>query len=139
MSFAPLINGTQYSGTSVRVNILGVSIAGLKSVRYKRSQEKSNIYGAGVNVNSRSYGKKQAEGSITILLNDYFALERAAPSNDITNIPPFDIIVSWVESSNVVVHTLHNVEFTEIEVNAKTEDTEIPIELPIIMTHVSVS
>ena len=134
--FTPLINGSQYSGASVRVNILGVSISGLKAIRYKEMQEKTNVFGAGRLVNSRSFGKETAEGSVTLLMNDLVALQKAAPEGKIYKIAAFDIIVSWIEGTSVVVHTLQNCEFMEVEINGKTDDKEIAIELPLIMTGV---
>jgi hypothetical protein len=130
--FAPLINGVQYSGASVRVNILGVSLAGIKSIDFKMTREVNNIHGTGSNVNSRSFGKKNYAGKVAFLMADLTALENASPDNDPTQLPPFSVIVTYMEGVNIKSYTLLACQFTEWGVSTKTDDKEIAVEMPFV-------
>ena len=130
------IGGTSFSGTSVRVNISGVSLPGLRKVMWKKKPNKNNVYAAGRNVHSRSYGKKEYEASITVLMSDYLALENSVDSRDVTDIPPFEVIVSFIENNKVASYTLKNCEFNESGISVGSEDKDIPVELPMILSNV---
>lgn len=130
--FAPLINGVAYSGASVRVTISGVSLPGLKGIDFKKKSNKRNIMAAGRNVNARSYGSFEFEGKLMVTQNDLTALENASPDLDPTKLPPFDIIVSYMEGTTVKSYTLNSVDFTEWGNSTKTDDDESTSELPFI-------
>ena len=130
--FAPLINGIAYSGASVRVTISGVSLPGLKGIDFKMKSNKKNIMAAGRNVNSRSYGGFEFEGKLMVTQNDLTAIENASPDFDPTKLPPFDIIVSYMEGTAVKSYTLVAVDFTEWGNATKTDDDESVSELPFI-------
>jgi hypothetical protein len=135
--FQPLVNGASYSGTTVTVNILGVSLSGLRKVDFGDGQKKENIYGTGTKVNSRSYGREEPDGSITVLFSDLLALQDAAPDKKIHKIPPFDVTIAYVESGKTVVFVLEQTEFTKYKVSHSTDDMKIEVELPLIIGEVT--
>jgi hypothetical protein len=130
--FAPLINGISYSGASVRVTISGVALPGLKAIDFKKKSNKKNVMGSGRNVNSRSYTGFEYEGKLTLLQNDLTALENASPNFDPTQLPPFDLIVSYMEGNIVKSYTLVAIDFTEWGNSTKTDDDESVSDLPFI-------
>ena len=130
--FAPLINGVQLTGASVRVNILGVSLSGLKGIEFKKTSAKENVMAAGRNVNSRIYKGNAYEGKLTLLFSDLTALEDASPDNDPTKLPPFDIIVTYREGTQIKSYTLVSCDITEWSNSVKTDDGALSTELPFI-------
>ena len=60
------------------------------------------------------------------------AIENASPNFDPTTLPPFDIIVSYMEGTAVKSYTLVGVDFTEWGNATKTDDDESVSELPFI-------
>jgi hypothetical protein len=134
--FAPLVNGIQYSFVSIRTNILGVSLAGLRAIEWEQSKEIEDIYATGSEVNSRSYGKNIATSSITVLFSDLLALQDAAPDKEISEIAPFSIIVAFIEGSRAVTFVLENVQFKGYKFSGKADDMKFEITLPLILTKV---
>ena len=136
--FVPNINGRAYDWASLRAQLLGQTIAGITAVSYGLKQEKVNNYGAGVNPVSRGYGKREPEASITLEMKEVERIQAALPpGGSLMDIPPFPVVVSFVNASNqLVTHTLHNCEFTQNKREIKTGDTNIEVELPLILSHI---
>lgn len=133
-----LINGTGYSWSTVGVNILGVKPVGITAISYKDKQDVQQNYGIGTEPVSRSRGKVEYEASITMHKVEVEALQQASPTGRIQDIPPFDIVVSFLpEGGKIVTHTLHNAQFTENGRDVKQGDMEIPIDLPLIISGIS--
>lgn len=137
-NYTPLINGRAYDWASIAVQLLGQTILGITAVSYKYRQEKVNNFGAGVNPVSRGYGKREPEGSITLEMKEVERIQAAVPAGgSILDIPPFTIAISYVNASNMLVtHTLHNCEFLENGRELKTGDTNIEVELPLVLSHI---
>lgn len=135
MPFQILANGVTYSGSSIVINIGNVSLPSLKAVKFKKKADKNNNYGAGQDVIDRTYGKNEYEASITVKIADLQSIENASPDSDPTQLPPFDIIVGFVQGTKAAAYTLYDCEFTEWGVDAKTDDKEIIVELPLIISH----
>jgi hypothetical protein len=134
MEQVPLINGESYSWSQIVLNILGTPIVGFTAISYKESQEKVNNYGAGNRPVSRGYGKKEYEGSITFHMEELQAIAASAPNRSILDIPPFDVVVSFLpKSGTIVTHTLRMVEFLEDPFDGSEGDTAFELEVPIIL------
>lgn len=138
MDFVPLINGTAHAFADITFNILGVPMAGVQAIQYAEEQTKENNFGAGRFVVSRGYGQIEPSASITLLAEEVAALEAAAPNGRLQDIPPFDIPVIFQPRNSTVIYkdVLRNCEFTKNERDASTGDTGIPVELPLIISHV---
>lgn len=130
----PLINGINYSWGNISVNPFGTPLIGIVAIDYKRKQNKTNNYGAGVEPSSRGYGNKEYEGSIEVYLDEWKAFIAAAPNRDPLQIPPFDIPVTF--SGTGVIATkdvLRACEFMEDPMDAKSNDTKLTIKIPLII------
>jgi len=131
--FPAFVTGEQISGASVRCNILGVSMPGLKKIKFGKKVAKENVLGTGNKPVGRSYGQETYEASITMLMSDFLAIENIAPNKDITQIPPFPIGVSFLQTGKVTSYTLETCEFTDFNIDVQTADMSVEIELPLII------
>jgi len=138
MEFTPLINGTSHSWVDITISVLDVPVPGVRSIKYSESQEKVNNYGSGRRPVSRGRGKIEAEASVTFMSEEVLALQKAAPNKNIMNIPPFDIIVSYIpeNSTNVTTDVIKNCEFKTNGREASEGDTMIEVELELVCSHV---
>ncbi|QKG57005.1 hypothetical protein GKZ68_10425 [Hymenobacter sp. BRD128] len=137
--FKPLINGRAYDWASIRFQALGQTIAGTTAISYEDTQEKVNNFGAGVNPTSRGLGKIESKASVTMEMKELERIQAALPAGGrIQDIPAFPIVVSYVNPSNMLVtHTLHDCEFTNNKREIKTGDTNIEVELELIISHIT--
>ena len=120
-----LQNGRAYDFGQVIVNILGVPVVGVSSISYTMEQEKTNNFGQGYNPVSRGKGAKNASASIEISMNDVEAIRDVAPAGDLTEIPAFDIVVTYLNDQKPVTHVLKSCEFTDDGVETSQGDTDI--------------
>ena len=137
--FIPLINGRAYDWPSIRLQLLGQTVAGVTAISYDDMQEKVNNWGAGTMPVSRGLGKYEAKGSVTLEMKELERIQAALPAGGrIQDIPPFPVVVSYVNSSNLqITHTLHGCEFMGNKREIKTGDTNIEVELELIISHIS--
>ena len=138
MEFRPLINGTSHSWVDITISVLDVPVPGVRSISYSETQEKVDNYGSGRRPVSRGRGKIETEANITLMSEEVLALEKAAPQRNILNIPPFDIIVSYIpqNSTNVTTDILKNCEFKTNGRDTTEGDTMIEVELELICSHI---
>lgn len=138
MAFRPLVNGQAYSWAQIACNVLGVEIAGITAISYDEKQEKQDNFGAGNRPVSRGRGNKVATGSITLEMAEVQALQAIAPNRDINDIPPFDIVVSYIPTggTGTVSHILRNCEFTNNAREVNQNDMTIPVQLELIISHI---
>ncbi|MEG2067704.1 MAG: hypothetical protein RRZ65_08720 [Tannerellaceae bacterium] len=129
------INGKDYVYCDLRVFLLGCEVTGLRGIEYKVKQQKEVLYASGLKGRSVQKGKKEYEGTITLLQSELIALDRAAQEKgyeDITDID-FDVIVSYVPANGIVTtDKLVNVSITEIPRGMKLDDLNMEIALPFI-------
>ena len=130
MPTTPLINGINYSGANVSVNPFGTPLVGIISISYSEEQQKDENYGLGVEPISRGYGIKKYSASMEVYIDELQAFISAAPNKSLTQIPPFDIPITFggtgVLTSKVV---LRSCEFKNAPVDIKSGDTKIMVKL----------
>lgn len=135
-------NSKQYAWANIQVVLFGRVVIGIRAVKYKASQEKEAVYGAGSKPLGIQAGNKSYEGELTLLQNELEAIQRAAGvGNEITDIPAFDIMVSYVDSSSGVIvnDVVKFAEFTEVEKGMSQNDKFMEITLPFIALDVQKS
>jgi hypothetical protein len=133
----PLINGTAFSWSSIAFNLFGIPVVGIVNIEYKTKQVKTNNYGAGDEPVSRGYGRKEADGSIELYLDEWKKIIAAAPNRDPLQIGWFDIPVTYGNSvADATVDILRGCEFTEDPFNAKEGDTKLTVKLPLIIAKI---
>lgn len=135
-----LINGRAYDWASIKVKFLGIQIFGITALNYKVARDKVNNYGAGTEPVSRGYGNRNYESSITLEMNEVRRIQAAlAPGQDLTDIPPFPIIVQYMVGSVITTDVIENAEFLEQNVDVSQNDPRIEMELPLIIAGIKFS
>ena len=126
-------NSKQYSWANVKVNLFGRVVIGVRGVKYKISQEKEPVYGAGDKPLGIQAGNKSYEGELVLLQSELEAIQRAAGvGNDITDIPAFDIQISYFDkrTGSLVNDAIKFAEFTEAEKGMSQGDKYMEVTLP---------
>jgi hypothetical protein len=130
----PLINGTAYSWTNIKVSLFGVPIIGITEVEYERDQKKENNYGFGQNPISRGYGNIENKGSMTLYWDEWIKVVNASPVKDPLAIPPFDVQILFGGSSvNFQQVNLRACEFLKDPFTAKQGDTKFMVKIDLII------
>ena len=133
------INGIAYSYSNIAITLAGVQLATATSIEYKETQEKVNQYGLGEEPYGRGRGVKEYSGSLELSLGEAQKLREAVKkmkpesSGSLTDLPPFDIIVSFDNGEKLITHRLLFCEFTEDGVSGSQGDTELKYSLPIVI------
>lgn len=129
------INGNEYVWGNLSVVLLGREVTGLRGIEYKVKRQKEVLFASGIKGRGVQKGKKEYEGTITLLQSELIALDRAAQEKgyeDITDID-FDVIVSYVPDNGIVTtDKIVNVSITEIPRAMKLDDLQMEIALPFI-------
>lgn len=131
-------NSKQYSWANVEVAPFGVKMTGCRGIKYKKSQEKEPVYGAGDKPLSIQSGNQGVEGEITMLQSTYDAILDAAkaaygPNAGINDIEGFDIPVSYKPKVGPIRNDVVKfAEFTEAEKGMSQGDKFMEITVPFI-------
>ncbi|MCD8030077.1 MAG: hypothetical protein LUF85_04410 [Bacteroides sp.] len=132
---ATTFNSNEYAWVDVRVALLGREVTGLRGIEYKVKHQKEALYATGKKARSIQKGKKEYEGTITLLQSELIALDRAAQEKnyeDITDID-FDVVVTYISEDNVVTtDKIVNASITEIPRGIKEGDLQQEIALTFI-------
>jgi hypothetical protein len=95
-------NKKAYDSGDVEVFINGVELD-VKEITYDAEQEHQLNYTLNNDPTSWSQGKKTPTASITLMMHDAVALEKAA-NGDLLSVKPFDLNVSFVNDYNDIVN-----------------------------------
>lgn len=129
-------NSQQYAWKDIEIWMLGKKVAGAREIKYKVSQEKEVVYGAGNQPQGVQRGNKTYEGTLTLLQSEVEALTLKAVelgSDDITDITGMDIIVMYAPKGGVkTIDVIKFAEFTETEKGMAQNDKFAEISLPFI-------
>jgi hypothetical protein len=134
-----LVNGIEYSWSQAIFTVAGVVVTGIAEIEYSDTQEKVHNWGAGDRPVSRSYGKYEATGSITLHSSVVESLTNVAPGNSLTSIPPFDITITFATQLGQlpVSHKLRNCEFMNNTRSMKQGDPMFGVKLELIVAEIS--
>lgn len=135
MAIGSVFNSEEYAWVDIKVMLLGREVTGLRGMEYKVKRQKEALYATGKKARGIQRGKKEYEGTITILQSELIALDRAAQEKgyeDITDID-FDIIVSYLPDNSVITtDKVVNASITEIPRGMKEGDLQMELALPFI-------
>lgn len=128
-------NSKEYAWIDVNVVLLGKPVVGLRGIEYKSKRQKEALYATGKKARGIQMGRKEYEGTVTVLQSELIAMQAAAKSkgyDDVTDLE-FDIIVSYVSESGVVqTDKVVNASITEAPNNMKEGDLYSEHALPFI-------
>ena len=97
-------NSKEYAWIDVTLVMLGKPVTGLRGIEYKMKRQKEALFATGKKARGIQLGKKEYEGTITVLQSELIAMQTAAKAkgyDDVTDLE-FDAIVSYVPESGVV-------------------------------------
>ena len=128
-------NSKEYAWIDVTLVMLGKPVTGLRGIEYKMKRQKEALFATGKKARGIQLGKKEYEGTITVLQSELIAMQTAAKAkgyDDVTDLE-FDAIVSYVPESGVVqTDKIVNLSITEAPYGMKEGDLFQEIALPYI-------
>lgn len=128
-------NSKEYAWIDVTLVMLGKPVTGLRGIEYKMKRQKEALFATGKKARGIQLGKKEYEGTITVLQSELIAMQTAAKAkgyDDVTDLE-FDAIVSYVPESGVVqTDKIVNLSITEAPYAMKEGDLFQEIALPFI-------
>lgn len=128
-------NTKEYAWIDVNVVLLGKPVTGLRGIEYKSKRQTEALFATGKKARGIQKGKKEYEGTITVLQSELIAMQAAAKQSgydDITDLE-FDIIVSYMPESGVVqTDKVVNASITEAPNSIKEGDLYSEHALPFI-------
>lgn len=130
-----LSNGRAYDWCGMRFNAFQAQIQGVTNIEYSLERDGQVNPGAGDTASSYSKGNKKYKGKITLEEKEVRRIEASLlpGQDDITDIDPFEIIVTWGAGSKVVTDTI-TCYFKTRGVKAKQGDMnhQVDIDLEVI-------
>lgn len=128
-------NSKEYAWVDVQVAIMGKIVGGLRGIAYKVKKQKGALFASGRKARGIQHGKKEVDGTVTLLQSEFIALNAAAKAqgyDDLTDID-IDIIISFAPKSGVVqTDKVVTASFTEGGSDIKEGDLNQEIALPFI-------
>ncbi len=132
---AQTFNSKEYNWAQVQVFKDGKLLTKITGIKYSIKKEKEYLYAKGEDPHAIQSGNKSYEGEITLLQShlEAFLLD-LAPDEDLTDYPPFTMVVGYVpkNSLKITTHVLSSVEYTEDTRETKQGDKQMEITLPIM-------
>ena len=77
-----VFNSREYAWVDVNVVMLGREVVGLRGIEYKSKRQKEALFASGRKARSIQKGKKEYEGTITLLQSELIALNRQRRCHD---------------------------------------------------------
>lgn len=129
-----IFNSKEYSYVNINVVVLGRTLTGLRGIEYTPKMNKELLYGAGVNPKAIQSGRREYEGTLTVLQSELEALNRAAKEAGYTDCLDleFDIVVTYVSDGVISTDIVRCASITEYPKGMKEGDLYSEHALPFI-------
>lgn len=128
-------NSKEYAWIDVKVVFLGREVTGLRAIDYKSKRQKEALFATGHKPRAIQYGKREVDGTLTVLQSELIAMDNAAKAkgyDDITDVE-FDVIISYLPKDGVITtDKIIGVSITEAPRNMKEGDLYSEHALPFI-------
>ncbi len=127
-------NSREYSYCDVQATILGRPLTGLRGIEYTAKKSKEAVFGAGTNPKSIQHGRREYEGTLTVLQSELEALNRSAKESGYTDCLDleFDIVVTYTSGETVTTDIVRCASITEFPKGMKEGDLNSEHALPFI-------
>lgn len=130
-----MFNSKDYNYCDLQVFLLGRNIIGLRGIEYDSKKAKEALYGAGREPMAIQHGKREYEGTVTVLMSELTALDRAAQEagyDDCLDLD-FDIIVTYLSPTGIVkTDKILQASITSTKSAVKEGDMYVEISLPFV-------
>jgi UDP-N-acetylglucosamine enolpyruvyl transferase len=128
-------NSKEYAWIDVKVVVMGKEVTGMRGVEYKLKRQKAALFATGKRARGIQMGKKEYDGTFTMLQSELIALNAAAIAkgyDDVTDLE-FDAIVSYLPENGIIqTDKIVNMSITEAPYNFKEGDLQQEHALPFI-------
>lgn len=118
-----LINGVEFSHSSVRCFVAGIRIFGLTELSWSLSHNVGKNFGAQSKPTSKGYGEEDYQGSISMEQVEVERLRDIAPDGNLAKLRRVPIIISYVNDKRLVTHRLVSVDFGTDGANSSQGNT----------------
>ncbi len=128
------INNKEYAWGDITVVVFGRPIVGITGIEYKAKKTKETKHGWGRYPKSIQHGKREYEGTLTLMQSELIALNQAARAKgykDVLDVD-FDIIVTYESGLVVTVDKICCASITELPSGMKEGDSQAEIALPFV-------
>lgn len=134
-------NSKEYAYCDMNVTVLGRVITGLRGMEYTAKKAKEALYGAGVNPKSIQHGRREYEGTLTVLQSELEALNRAAKEAGYTDVLDleFDIVVTYLSEGILTTDIVRCASITEFQKGLKEGDLNSEHSLSFIALKIDVN
>lgn len=130
-----VINNREYEWGDITVYVLGRPVKGITAIEYTGKRTKEHRYGQGIEPKSIQRGRREYEGTITLMQSEVIALNKAAQQGgykDILDVE-VDIVVSYVSDNGIVsTDSIVQASFSELPKGMKEGDLQSEHALPFI-------
>ncbi len=131
-----LINGKNFVHSDIIFQIGGVPILSLSNLQMTSKKQKDFSYGTGNLPVGYGIGRNEpVDVTFELSMTDGIAIDRASEGNDSLNLDPFDIPITFANSSNASLIILKNVMITEVQRSSDTDTTDIKWSYTAIASH----
>lgn len=120
------INEKEYAWGDITVVIFGRPVTGITGIEYKTKKAKEAKFGAGREAKSIQHGKREVEGTITLMQSEFTALNQAARQKgykDILDVD-FDILVSYMDGVAITTDRIVCASISELPSGMKEGDMQ---------------
>lgn len=131
----PIINGVEYAWGDFALFAFGQEIAQVTGIDYKTKKNKTALFAAGRMARSIQHGRREYDGTVTLLQSGVAALNRSAVAAGYTDLLDieFDLIVKYANEHGILtIDKICNVSFSEIPKSLKEGDANMSIALPFL-------
>ncbi|MCR9011960.1 MULTISPECIES: hypothetical protein [Porphyromonadaceae] len=128
------INNKEYAWGDIIVTLFGRPVTGITGIEYKTKKAKEAKFGSGRHAKSIQHGKREIEGTITLMQSEIIALNQAARQKgykDILDVD-FDILVSYMDGVAITTDKIVCVSISELPAGMKEGDTQSEHALPFL-------
>lgn len=128
------INNKEYAWGDITTVMFGRPVVGITGIEYKAKKAKETKHGWGRNPKSIQHGRREYEGTLTIMQSELIALNQAARAKgykDILDVD-FDIIVTYENNLVVTVDKVCCASISELPSGMKEGDAQAEISLPFV-------
>ncbi|MCW3467637.1 hypothetical protein [Chitinophaga nivalis] len=131
-----IFDNKECTWANMKVVVLGKELIGIRGIKYKLSQEKEHLHGAGDEPIGIQRGKRTYEGEIKLLKFEYDILAeavRSAGGRDLLDLTA-DIVVTYVKDQKTPPRTdiIKSFQFKEFEKGWEQGAKFMEITLPIV-------
>ena len=127
-------NSKEYSYCDVQATVLGRPLTGLRGIESTAKKAKEAVFGAGVNPKSIQHGRREYEGTLTVLQSELEALNRSAKESGCVDCLDleFDIVVTYANAGVIATDIIRCASITEFPKGMKEGDLNSEHALPFI-------